>query len=118
MENLALVLASLDRFDEAVAFSQRAVALDPLRSGILVNFSIYLGALGRYDEAEADLHKAIALQPQAAQNYMQLTKIQILQGRPADALASAKREIDPFFTPMLWRWLTLPSAIRLKPTPA
>ena len=59
----------LGRLDEAVALTQRAIALDPLRGASHSNLALYLTALGRYDEAEAALRKAIELQPQSAQNY-------------------------------------------------
>ena len=68
--NLAILLATLGRLDEAVALAQRAIALEPLRGGSHANLATYLTALGRYDEAEAALRKAIELQPQAATNYM------------------------------------------------
>jgi TolB-like protein/Tfp pilus assembly protein PilF len=96
-QNLALVLALVGRLDEAVVLAQQATSLDPLRSGSIVNFGVYLALVGRYDEAEVMLRKAIALQPQAAQNYMQLTRIQIQHGRPGAALEAAKQETDSFF---------------------
>ena len=68
--NLANLLSTLGRLDEAVALAQRAIALEPLRGGSHANLAIYLTALGRYDEAEAALRKAIELQPQSATNYM------------------------------------------------
>src|SRR5204862_19846 len=67
--NLAGLVATLGRFDEAVALMQRAIVLDPLRSQSHFNPAVFLIALGRYDEAEAALHKAIELQPQSGQNY-------------------------------------------------
>ena len=70
--NLARLMATLGRLDEAVALLQRAIALDPLRIVFHTNLAIELTALGRYDEAEAAVSKAVALQPQAASNYLQL----------------------------------------------
>jgi len=105
MANLASLLSVLGRFDEAVALGQRAVALDPLRGASHLNLAISLIALGRYDEAEAALHKAIALQPQSVQNYTWLATIQILRGKPGDAVELAKQETDPF-----WRTYALAQA--------
>jgi TolB-like protein/Tfp pilus assembly protein PilF len=96
-QNLAVILGLLGRFDEAVVLAQQGTSLDPLRSGSIVNLAVYLAAVGRYDEAEAKLREAIALQPQAAQNHMQLTRIEILHGKPAAAVEAAKKETDPFF---------------------
>ena len=97
MQNLALLLGSLGRLDEAVALNQRAIVLDPLRSETQFNLAVCLTALGRYDEAETALRKAIALQPQSAVNYSQLAIIQILRGKPAEAVELAKQETDPFW---------------------
>jgi tetratricopeptide (TPR) repeat protein len=62
-----------------------------------LNFASYLAAVGRYDEAEAALRRAISLQPSASQVYMNLAIVQIQRGRFGAALASAKKESDPFF---------------------
>jgi serine/threonine-protein kinase len=95
--NLANLLATLDRFDEAVALSQRAIALDPLRGQSHNNLANDLTALGRYDEAEPAVRKAIELQPQSGTNYTSLAMIQILRGNPGAALEVAKQETDPFW---------------------
>jgi len=95
--NLADLLATLGRLDEAVALGQRAIALEPLRSASHLNLATYLVALGRYDEAEAALRKVIELQPQSALNYVQVAIIQILRGKPGAAVELAKQETDPFW---------------------
>ena len=95
--NLALLVATLGRLDEAVTLVQRAIALEPLRGGPHTNLALYLTALGRYNEAEAALRKAIEVQPESAQNYMYLAVIQILRGKPGPAIELAKQETDPFW---------------------
>jgi len=95
--NLASLMATLGRLDEAVALAQQAIALDPLRTPSHINLALTFTALGRYDEAEAALRKAIALQPQAAYNYTQLAVIQILRGNSSAAVELAKQETDPFW---------------------
>ena len=97
IRNLASLLSFLGRFDEAVALTQQAIVLDPLRSVVEFTLANYLIALGRYDDAETAMHKAIALQPQSAQNYAQLARIKILRGQPTAALALAKQETNPFW---------------------
>jgi TolB-like protein/Tfp pilus assembly protein PilF len=97
IRNLASLLSFLGRFDEAVALTQQAIVLDPLRSVAQFTLANYLIALGRYDDAEAAMHKAIALQPQSAQNYAQLARIKILRGEPAAAMTLARQETDPFW---------------------
>jgi TolB-like protein/Flp pilus assembly protein TadD len=96
-QNLAALISAFGRLDEAVALTQRAIVLDPLRSEARLNLATFLTALGRYDEAEAAVRDAIALQPQSAVNYSQLAIIQILHGKPAEAVALAKQETDPFW---------------------
>ena len=97
INDLAILTAELGRLDEAVALTQRAIALDPLRGTFHYALARYLIALGRYDEAEAALRKAIDLQPQSAQTYAQLAIIQILRGNPGAAVELAKQETDPFW---------------------
>ena len=97
INDLAILTAELGRLDEAVALTQRAIALDPLRGTFHYALARYLIALGRYDEAEAALQKAIDLQPQSAQTYAQLAIIQILRGNPGAAVELAKQETDPFW---------------------
>ena len=95
--NLALLVGTLGRLDEAVTLVQQAIALEPLRGGPHTNLALYLTALGRYDEAEAALRKAIEVQPDSAQNYMYLAVIQILRGNPRPAVDLARQETDPFW---------------------
>ena len=89
--------ARLGRLDEAVALTQAAIALDPLRSASHQNLALCLTVLGRYDEAEAAVRKAIELQPQSATSYSQLAIIQILRGKSGAAVEFAKKETDPFW---------------------
>jgi serine/threonine-protein kinase len=94
---LGTQMARLGRLDEAVALTQAAIALDPLRSANHHNLSGWLTPLGRYDEAEAAVRKAIELQPQAAASYARLAIIQILHGKSGAAVEFAKKETDPFW---------------------
>jgi Flp pilus assembly protein TadD len=113
---LGRLTATLGRLDEAVALTQRAIAIDPL-ANFQSNLGLYLVPLGRYDEAEAALRKAIELQPQASQNYCQLAAIQILRGKPGAAVDWRSRKPIHSGAPTHWRWRSLPTAIGLKRTP-
>ncbi|MEO5718143.1 MAG: tetratricopeptide repeat protein [Chthoniobacterales bacterium] len=93
--NLALLKGFTGHFEEAISLTQQEIALDPL--GMHLNFGSYLAAVGRYDEAEATLRRALSLQPSASQIYMNLARIQIQRGQYRAALASARKEPDPFF---------------------
>jgi serine/threonine-protein kinase len=95
--NLAHLMATFGRLEEAVALMRQAIALDPLRTGAHFNLAGYLTALGRYDEAEAELHKETELQPSAAVSYRRLAEIQILRGNPGKAVELAEKETNPFW---------------------
>ncbi len=97
LNDLALLMAKLGRLDEAVALTQRAIALDPLRGTFQFAVAQYLIALRRYDEAEAALRRAIELEPRSAANYVGLAIIEILRGSFGAAVELAKQETDPFW---------------------
>ncbi len=97
LNDLALLMAKLGRLDEAVALTQRAIALDPLRGTFQFAVAQYLIALRRYDEAEAALRRAIELEPRSAANYVGLAIIEILRGSSGAAVELAKQETDPFW---------------------
>jgi len=80
----------LDHLDEALQLSRRAVALDPLNAGSWVSLAETEFFIGRLDEAATDGKKALELSPDVWTGHMLLSKIYLLQGRPADAL----REIE------------------------
>ena len=93
----------LGQLDEAAALGQRAIALEPLRAGILQSLSLHLTPLGRYDEAEAAVRKAIELQPQAATIYKQLAIVQILRGQSERRWNPRKRKPIRPGAPTHWR---------------
>jgi TolB-like protein/Tfp pilus assembly protein PilF len=90
--NLADVAATLGRLDEAVTIDRQALTLDPLRPDFYLNLALDLTARGRFDEAEKAIRSAIALQPDGDNLYGSLSKIDVLRGDAAAALADAKRE--------------------------
>jgi tetratricopeptide (TPR) repeat protein len=95
--NLAHLMSTLGRLEEAVALMRKAIALDPSRTGAHINLAGLLTALGRYDEAEAELHQETELQPPATVNYRRLAEIQILRGNPSKAVELAEQETDSFW---------------------
>ncbi len=86
------ILANQGRLDEAVRYTQTAIAHDPLDSGNFFNLALYQTALGHFDQAKAALAKAIELQPDSAGFHMQLALIAILQGDHEAALDAARAE--------------------------
>ena len=90
--NLANLVATLGRPEEAVALLQQALKLDPLRSLSYSYLAENLMPLGRLDEAETAIRNAIALQPDGNYFYGRLSQIDILRGNAKAALADAQRE--------------------------
>jgi serine/threonine-protein kinase len=84
-------------FDQALDFGRRAVAADPLLSGVRIDLAMTLIATGDYDEAEAILHKSIELQPQSGKTHLYLSVVAILRGDSARALQEARQETEPFW---------------------
>ncbi|MDQ2972500.1 MAG: hypothetical protein M3R20_05925, partial [Pseudomonadota bacterium] len=91
-DGLAVLLADLGRFEEAVGLTREALLLDPLHGAWYLNLASNLVSLDRFDQAEQAIHKSIALQPDAAVNYMMLTIIEIKRGHPDAALQAAQHE--------------------------
>jgi TolB-like protein/DNA-binding winged helix-turn-helix (wHTH) protein len=78
--------AVLDRSDEALRLSRRAVGLDPLNPGswqALGEIELWVGQL---DQAAADTKKALELSPDVWPGPIVLSKIYVMLGRPRDAL--------------------------------
>lgn len=88
----------LGRLDEAIALTDRAVALDPLRS------NAYLGDLlhfaGRDQEGLLALQKALAANPNLEGVHAGIGKILLAQGHPQEALTEIRKE------PSDWQRLT------------
>lgn len=91
-DGLAVLLADLGRFDEAIHLTLQALVLDPLHGSWYLNVASNLISLGRFDQAEQTVRKAIALQPRAAVNYMLLAIVEIKRGNPEAALLAAQQE--------------------------
>jgi Flp pilus assembly protein TadD len=58
-----MVLSELDRYQEAVASFDKAIALNPSYAGAYNNRGVALQAMKRYEDALASFDKAIALNP-------------------------------------------------------
>ncbi len=80
------IVSDLERSDEALALSRRAVGLDPLNAGSWESLGEIEFFMGQPEEAVADLKKAIELNPDLWNGHIFLSQIYIMQGRPQDAL--------------------------------
>lgn len=75
------------RFNEAIDFQRRAVALDPLAVVGHLNFALFLRAAGRFDEAREQFLSALTLNPDMEPELViELGFLLILQGRFDEAL--------------------------------
>jgi len=81
----------LGRLDEALQLNRRAVDLDPLNAESWESLAETEFFMGRLDEAATDGKKALELSPDVWPGHMLLSKIYLMQGRPADALPEIAR---------------------------
>jgi len=88
---LASALASMGRFDEAIAQGYRAVANDPARSMSASVLSHVLLAAGRYDQAVALARRAVEMDSTARAAWAALALAEWFAGRPLVARAAAER---------------------------
>jgi tetratricopeptide (TPR) repeat protein len=86
----AYLYECLGRLDEAIALTQEASVLDPLRT------NAYLGSLlltaGRYDEARASVEKALSMNQKLQGAHAKLGAILLAQGNAQAALAETNAE--------------------------
>jgi tetratricopeptide (TPR) repeat protein len=81
------------RLPEAIAFGQRAVALDPLSVDGHQELSRTLIAAGQLDAAEDSIRTASNLNPATGLLRARLGAIRLMQGRPEEALAAYREEL-------------------------
>ncbi len=94
---LGVVHLQQNRAAEAVAFLQRAVALNPNLSAVQFNLGLALGAYGQPAEALAAFDAAVAADPNAAAAWATAGQLLLQMGRHEDALRYLARAlaIDP-----------------------
>jgi serine/threonine-protein kinase len=86
-----LLLASLERYDEAVEVQRRAHELDPLahRMDIVTTFL----RAGRYDEALRAVTRVLEVEPDLALAHLTLGWVYLLTGRPDEGLAAMEKAV-------------------------
>jgi len=88
------VLATLKRFEEAIASYDRALANEPDNTDILNNRGKTLGSVNRLDEALAELNRAIAIKPDHAEAFSNRGDIVTLCSMARRPAASTSRLRD------------------------
>ena len=94
---LTLSLLAQGRFTEAEEACRQALSLDPLLTDLWFNLGRITVGTGRYKEAEEAFRKGLELQPNASRFHTYLATLDILQNRPAQAMANAQLENEGFW---------------------
>ena len=84
------------RLDEAIELLERAAEQDPLSSATYTQLGHAYRAAWRLPEAEATFRKALEISPDRVVTHLVLATIALMQGRPDEALALARREPAEF----------------------
>ena len=95
--SLSLALMGQGRLTEAEQACRETLSLDPLLTSSWYNIGRVVAATGRYNEAEEFFRKGIEIQPQASRFHSYLVILDILQDRPAKAVADAQGESEGFW---------------------
>ena len=88
---------SLGRLNEAIAFHEQALAIDPLLASSHSYLAFLLYCAGDYDKAEASARKALELNPQKTYDHFTLGEILVAQGHAQQALVELQNEPAPFW---------------------
>ncbi len=91
----ALLAATMDRFEEALALNRRAIELDPLSVTTPNNLGLAAYRAGRLEEAVAAFKKALELNPEFPGLHSALGVVYLAQSHPKEALAEMELERDP-----------------------
>jgi serine/threonine-protein kinase len=94
---LCLSLMAQGRLTEAEQACREAISLDPLLTTSWYNIGRAAVGMGRYKEAEELFRKGIEIQPHASRFHSYLVILDILQNRPAQAMANAQLESEGFW---------------------
>jgi tetratricopeptide (TPR) repeat protein len=92
--NLAVVLGTLERYDEAIVHYRRALALNPGHAKAHSNLGSALRLRGRLDEAEAECRRALEIDPTSASAHINLGTVFASQDRLDDAAQSFRRATE------------------------
>jgi serine/threonine-protein kinase len=94
---LSMALLAQGRLTEAEQSCREAISLDPLLTTSRYNIGRVAVGMGRYKEAEELFRKGIEIQPHASRFHSYLVILDILQNRPAQAMANAQLESEGFW---------------------
>jgi serine/threonine protein kinase len=104
VERAASLAATLNRFEDALPLSRRAVELDPLLPSAHYVLAFNAWWAGRLDEADTAARKGSELDPHFPWLHMVLSRVYLAKSRPLEALSEAELEGAPVFH---WQQLAL-----------
>lgn len=93
VSNLGLALNKEKRYNDALSYYEKALALDPQYPNTYQNLGILRAGQGEYAEAEKCFRKVIALEPTNAKAHIVLGFALLDQGRPEDAILPLKKAL-------------------------
>lgn len=93
----ALLLADMNRRDDAISVMQRAIGLNPLHADLHANLGVLHGGGGDLQAALDSLHRALELDPLFAPAMTDLGELYLFFGEPVEAIRWLRRalSIDP-----------------------
>lgn len=97
IERAASLAGTLNRFDEALRLSRRAIELDPLRASAYMVLAFSAWWSGHPDEADAAARKGLEVDPQFPWLRTLLSRSYLTRSRPQEALAEAQNDPAPVF---------------------
>jgi len=94
---LTLSLLAQGKLTEAEEACRQALLLDPLLTNLWFNLGRITVGTGRYKEGEEAFRKGLELQPNTSRFHTYLATLDVLQNRPAQAMANAQLENEGFW---------------------
>jgi len=92
------VLARIEgRLDEAIALHRRHIEIDPLNPVAHHDYGLALHCAGQQKEAAAALEKALELSPELENAHALLSRIELAQSHPEQALEQVRKEAHEGF---------------------
>ena len=90
---LSMLLAALQRTDEALAVALEARQMEPLVPGASINLGTAYYYARQYDRAEAEFRRLLDLSPENGVGYYGLARVYSAQGRHDEAIAEYQRAL-------------------------
>ena len=89
-----VLMQTLGRFEEAMAFAEKALRRDPVDCAVYMSLGLTLDAAGRLADAEAAYRQALAFAPQRINLRAHLAMALLDQHRVEEAIEIAREELD------------------------